>query len=140
MFMECLKLHLLQGNYMEAEEVCNTMDVDSIRDMVMTIAYDIENICVYRFIRYMIERTKNVGWVELAIDVMLHPLCFVEGAYSVALFHARELLLKNKSVENLERILFFYNLPEKLVEKKEAQCIAKEILKVEPDNEIALEI
>ena len=72
--------------------------------------------------------------------MMLNPLCFVEGAYSAALFHARELLAMEKSVENLERVLFFYNIPEKLIEEEEAILISREILKLEPDNKIALNI
>ncbi len=136
--MENFKKNLLQGKYKEAEETCKTMDVNSIRDMVMTVAYDTENICIYGFIQYMIEKTRKASWIELAIDVMLNPLCFIEGAYSVALFHARELLLIEKNVNNLERIIFFYNIPEKLVDEEEAKCIAKEILKVEPDNKVAL--
>ncbi len=138
--MESFKMNLLQGKYKEVEETCKTMDVNSIRDMVMTVAYDTENICIYSFIQYMIEKTGKVSWIELAIDVMLNPLCFVEGAYSVALFHARELLLIEKNIKNLERIIFFYNIPEKLVDEKEAKCIAKEILKIEPDNKVALSI
>lgn len=138
--MESFKMNLLQGKYKEVEETCKTMDVNSIRDMVMTVAYDTENICIYSFIQYMIEKTGKASWIELAIDVMLNPLCFVEGAYSVALFHARELLLIEKNIKNLERIIFFYNIPEKLVDEKEAKCIAKEILKVEPDNEVALSV
>ena len=86
----------------------------------------------------MIQRTKKVEWIELAIDVMLNLLCFIQGAYSVALFHTRELLAITKSIENLESILFFYKIPEKLVDKKEAQCIVEEILNIEPDNKVAL--
>lgn len=137
---EELKKNLLQGKYREAEEKCRHMNMSNIRDIIMTIAYDTENICVYSFIQYMIRKTEKTDWIELAIDVMLNPLCFVEGAYSVALFHARELLSITKSVEALERILFFYNMPERLVEFEEAQHIAKEILKLEPNNEIALKL
>lgn len=136
--MENFKMILLQGKYKEAEEICKTMDMNSIRDMVMTFAYDTESICIYSFLQYMIGKTRETSWMELAIDVMLNPLCFVEGAYSVALFHARELLLIERSIKNLERIIFFFNIPEKLVNEEEAKCIAKEILKVEPENEVAL--
>lgn len=136
--MESFKMNLLKGIYKEAEEICKTMDENSIKDMVMTVAYDTENICVYSFIQYMIAKTRKASWIELAIDVMLNPLCFIEGAYSVALFHARELLAIEKSIKNLERILFFYCIPEKLVNEEEAKCISKEILKVEPNNEVAL--
>lgn len=138
--MENFKMNLLQGKYKEAEEICKSMAANSIRDMIMTVAYDTENICVYSFIQYMIKKTGETSWMELAIDLMLNPLCFVEGAYSVALFHARELLLIEKNVKNLERIIFFYNIPERLVDEEEAKCISKEILKVEPDNEVALSV
>lgn len=136
---EKLKDNLLQGKYKEAEKICKNIDKTTIRDMILTIAYDTENICVYSFIQYMIKNTGDECWIKLAMDVMLNPLCFVEGAYSVALFHARELLQLAENVENLERLLFFYNIPEKLLEE-EAQYIAKEILKIEPDNKVALTI
>lgn len=135
-----ISLNLLQGKYKEAAEICKDMDTESIRDTIMDIAYDTESLCVYSFVQYMIHQTGNISWIKLAIDIMLHPLCFMEGAYSVALFHARELLTAQKSVENLERILFFYHIPEKLIEEEEAQYIAKEILLMEPDNEAALSV
>ncbi|WP_167955716.1 hypothetical protein [Anaerosporobacter faecicola] len=138
--MEELKRNLFQGKYEVIEELCKSMDKDSIRDMMMTIAYDTENISVYCFVQYMINKTQKAGWIELAIDIMLNPLCFIEGAYSIALFHARELILLEKSIKNLERILFFYNKPEKLVDEVEARYIEKEILKEEPNNEVALSI
>lgn len=137
---ESFQMNLLQGKYKEAEKICKTIDANTIRDVVMTIAYDTEGICVYSFIQYMIERTREESWIELAIDVMLNPLCHVEGSYSVALFHARELLLIEKNIKNLERIIFFYNIPEKLVDEEEVKYILKEILKVEPDNVVALNV
>lgn len=136
--MENLKINLLQGKFEIAEEKCKIMDDSKIRDIIMMIAYDTENICVYSFIQYMIKKTGKASWIELAIDVMLNPLCFIEGAYSVALFHARELLLIEKSIKNLERIIFFYNIPERLVDEEEVKGIVKEILVVEPNNKVAL--
>ncbi len=136
--MEEFIKNLIQGKYKETEEICKDMDTGSIRDMLMTIAYDTENICVYSFIQYMINRTGKASWIELAIDIMINPLCFIEGAYSVALFHARELLLIEKNVNNLERIIFFHSIPEKLVDEEEVKYISKEILKIEPNNEVAL--
>lgn len=77
--MENIKKKLLQGKYKQVEEMFKNMSENSIRDMIMTIAYDTENMCVYAFTQYMIARTGNISWIELAIDVMLNPLCFVEG-------------------------------------------------------------
>ena len=46
----------------------------------------------------------------------------------------------NSSVANMERILFFYNIPEKLVGRTEAELVAKEIISIELNNAAALEI
>ena len=88
----------------------------------------------------MIRQTGKTFWTELAIEIMLNPLCHIEGAYSVALFHTRELLAKERNVKNLEMMIFFYHLPEKLVNDKEAKGIAKEILRIEPYNKVALDV
>lgn len=71
---------------------------------------------------------------------MLNPLCFIEGAYSIASFHVRELLSIDRNVENLERILFFYNIPERLIDEDEARCLAEELLSMESDNKVAFQI
>ena len=132
--------YLLQGKYKEAEKLCKNMNDASKRDLILNTAYDTENICVYGFTQYMIRQTGETNWIELAIELMLNPLCFIEGAYSAALFHARELLEKEKNVKNLERILFFYNIPEKLLDEKEAIYISQEILQIEAHNKIALNV
>ena len=138
--IEQLKSCLSQGKYNEARELLKEIDDLSIRDIIMSIAYETENIFVYSFIHYMISMTHKKNWIELGIDVMINPLCFLDGAYSVALFKARELLNCEKSIANQERILFFYNIPEKLICADEAKDIANEILKIDPQNVVALNI
>ena len=84
-----------------------------------------------------LEKNKTKYLLEMTIDVMINPLCFVEGAYEVALFHTRELLKIDFSVETMEKVIFFHDIPEKLVEEKEAEAVAREIIKIEPDNCVA---
>lgn len=133
-------INISKGKYSEVEKLCKNMSISDIKDIIMMIAYDTESICVYSFIQYMIQKTEKLEYIELAIDIMLHPFCFLEGAYSIALFHSRELLAITKKIENLERILFFHSIPEKLVDDKEAKYIIKEILKIDPNNKVALEL
>ena len=59
---------------------------------------------------------------------------------SVALFHARELLKLEYNAANLEMVLFFYDIPDKLIKKSEAESIAKELQRIDPDNKVALHI
>ena len=136
--MEELKTFLFQGRYAELEQICKNMNAARIEDMILEIAYETDSISVYSFVRYMIEKTGSSDWRKLAFQVMAFPLCFVEGAYSVALFHARELLSMERTVENLDRMLFFYDIPERLLDQKEAKAIVNEILTIEPKNELAL--
>ncbi len=135
-----ISLKLEQGKYLDIEEICMEMNASKFRDILMNIAYETEGINVYGFIAHMTRKQENVEWLKLAVDIMLNPLCFIEGAYSIALFHARELLSIDRNVENLERILFFYNIPERLIDEDEARCIAEEILAIEADNKVAFEI
>ena len=128
---------VLEGFYHEAENLMMTISLNEQRDMIMNLAYDTESIAIYGFLRYMLEKSKTKYLLELTIDIMINPLCFIEGAYAVALFHTRELLKVDFSVETLERLIFFHNIPEKLVDDKEAELVAREIIKIEPDNCVA---
>lgn len=136
--LEELKMYLLMGKYNLAEKFLKETDENEITYILIDMADDI-GVCVYSFIEYMIEKTQKIRWRELAIEIMVY-LAHIEGAYSVALFHARQLLSVEKTVENLEMILFFYEVPEKLVDNKEAKHIATEILKLDMENEKALDI
>ena len=133
-------LKLEQGKYQDVEDICKEMNAFEIRDIFMSIAYETESINVYGFMAHMSRKQENIEWLKLAVDIMLNPLCFIEGAYSIALFHARELLSIDRNVENLERILFFYNIPERLIDEDEVRCIAEELLAIELDNKVAFQI
>ncbi len=138
--IDIIKLKLEQGRYIEVEEICKEMEISKLRDMMMDIAYETESISVYGFIVHMKQKRESKEWLNLAVDIMLNPLCIIEGAYSIALYHARELLSFDRNAQNLERILFFYNIPERLVDEGEAYRIAEELLAIEPDNKVALQI
>lgn len=129
-----------QGKYYDIEKRFEMMNNFEIRDVMMNIAYSTESICTYSFICYMIQQKGTVNWINLAIDILLNPLCFIEGAYAVALFHTRQLWEFDKSSDVMKKILFFYDIPEKLIGEEEAIEIAKKLLVIEPNNEIAISI
>ena len=89
-----LKKLVLEGFYHEAENLMLTIPLNAQRDIIMDLAYDTESIAIYGFLRYMLEKNKTKYLLEMTIDVMINPLCFVEGAYEVALFHTR--IIKNR--------------------------------------------
>ena len=132
--------YIFLGKYKEAASMCDHLDSRNIIDVFLRIAFESENISIFTFAQYMFEKTDEECWSELMIEIMIHPLCFVEGAYSVALFYARKAIEKEKNARNLERILFFYEVPEKLVSYEEACAISKELLQIEPDNKLVVSL
>ena len=130
--IDTVRRKLEQGQYLEVEEIYKEVGANYFRDILMNIAYE--------FVSYIIQKQENAEWINLAVDIMLNPLCFIEGAYSIALFHARELLSIDRNAENLERILFFYNIPERMIDEEEARCIAEELLAIESNNKVAFQI
>lgn len=135
-----IKDMIISAEYESAKVMFLKMSNDEKRDAILEIAYEIESLGVYSFVVYMMNYDNKVQWLKIAIDIMLNPLCFIEGAYSVALYHSKELLKIEYSLENMERLLFFYNIPERLLSHEEANKIAKEILIVEPHNLAALKV
>lgn len=76
-----IKELILEGFYCDAEKVLLELNQNEQKDLIMSLAYDTESISVYSFLRYMSEKNRTQFWLELIIDVMINPLCFIEGAY-----------------------------------------------------------
>ena len=131
---------LTSTRFDEAEILCKDMKVEEVADLMLKSAYETESITVYGFAMYMKERHDKKSWLNIMFDLMINPLCFIEGAYALAAVHARELIGIDESVENLEKLLFIYNSPENVISEEEAKRVATKILEIEPQNVIALEV
>ena len=111
-----------------------------IRDYLISETFKIESISVLGFALYALGKFQNEFWRDIVIMLLLHPLCYLEGAYSVAFFHVKEEVRLNRNEHTLTSLLFFYDIPEKLLSKNEAIEIAKEIILMNPNNSTALAI
>ncbi len=130
---------ILNAQYEQAAKKFNNMDDKDIHDMInFNIADRTESLSVYGFTQYMFKKTGNTLWLNLSVIIMVYALCWMEGAYAVGIFHARELVSLEKNIDNLILLLSFYGLPEHLMDDKEAEEVAKEILALDANNEIAL--
>ena len=128
------------GKYEEGEKIRRNLSFSEIKNNFLKHAYDTNNFSLYSFVLYMVTKTEDDRWLELALSLVIGPLCFIEGAYSIGLFHARQLVRKNFCVKNLLQLLFFYNIPEKLINRDEALEIANQVLKLDPSNQVALQV
>ena len=139
--LEEIERDILNAKYEQAAKKFKNMSDEDIHDIIyFNIADKTESLSVYGFTQYMFKKTGNTVWLSLSVSIMAYILCCMEGAYAVGIFHARELVSLEKNIDNLILLLSFYELPERLMKEEEAESIAKEILKLDINNEIALNV
>ena len=132
---------ILNAKYEQAAKKFKNMSDKEIHDIIyFNIADRTESLSVYGFTQYMFKKTSNTVWLSLSVSIMAYILCCMEGAYAVGIFHARELVSLEKNIDNLILLLSFYEIPERLMKEEEAESIAKEILKLDKNNEIAFNV
>ncbi len=128
---------LIQGNYETAAQICADRD---LRGNLVSMAYDTNDLCVYSFTRYMYEKTGEMKWLYTAETIAEIDMCWMEGGYSVALFHAREALEQEQTYKHYKGLLAYWVIPEKLVDDEEALQIASVVIRKEPHDHLALRI
>ena len=139
--LEEIETDILNAKYEQVAKKFKNMSDEDIHDIIyFNIADKTESLSVYGFTQYMFKKTGNTVWLSLSVSIMAYILCCMEGAYAVGIFHARELVSLEKNIDNLILLLSFYELPERLMKEEEAESIAKEILKLDINNEIALNV
>ena len=139
--LEEIERDILNAKYEQAAKKFKNINNEEIHDIIwFNIADRLESLTVYGFTQYMFKKTENTIWLSLSVVIMSFTLCWMEGAYAVGIFHARELVSLEKNIDNLILLLSFYGLPEHLMKEEEAESIAKEILKLDKNNEIALNV
>ena len=139
--LEEIETDILNAKYEQVAKKFKNMSDEDIHNIIyFNIADRTESLSVYGFTQYMFKKTGNTVWLSLSVSIMAYILCCMEGAYAVGIFHARELVSLEKNIDNLILLLSFYGLPERLMKEEEAESIAKEILKLDINNEIALNV
>ncbi len=150
---------LIQGDYETAARFCTDRDLSG---KLVGMACDTDSLCVYSFTRYMYENTGEMKWLEIAETIAEIAMCWMEGGYSVALFHHRERLAREQTYASQKQLqqgnllkrtaaqdriykvwkglLFFWEIPEKLVDDEEALEIASVVVRKEPQNDLALRV
>lgn len=133
---------ILSGDFISAEQnlslLCSTSE--ELEGMLLELAYESSNMVVYAFLAFLISQRESVDLHQIAASIMISPLCFMDGAYIVALHHIkRAMLLDPSDVSLKEMMIFFHTVPEEVVSKEEAAVYAKQILAAEPGNKVALD-
>ncbi|RFA31963.1 hypothetical protein CAI16_19450 [Virgibacillus dokdonensis] len=108
---------------------------------MIDIAFHNSSITNYTFVMSLIIEDEKVEFHGIAFDMLVNPLCHIDGAYYTALYHAKRCveLTNQQDVGYLTNLLFLHDVPETVVSEKEAFNVAKKILTLDPNNEIANE-
>lgn len=99
-------------------------------------------IAVYGLVSYMIRQDgESADLHEFAFAILVNSLCSVPGAYSLGLHHALQAVaLQPSDVSRIELVLYFFEVPDRPLSNQDAERYARDALKLDPNNEVALEV
>ncbi|TPV45900.1 hypothetical protein [Bacillus dicomae] len=125
----------------EAETLFKSNSIEDFSEEMLYVAYENSSITNYSFINYLLMKDESSDLHDLAFDLLVNPLCHIDGAYHSALYHAtRSVELTNEeNVDSLLQLLFLHSVPDKLISDKKAIEICNKILELDASNEVAKE-
>lgn len=135
-FIETIKNY----DFNVSSDMIKQLPYDDIERLLLKIGFDYEqNLTLYAFICHLIKKHECIEYHMIAQSILCGPLCHIDGAYRTALYHNRTVLDIDKNNLNGNLMMLFYStLSEPLIDKKEAMEYAYNVLKIEPDNAVAL--
>lgn len=133
-----LKKLILSGEFLKAKTLVKEFNKESFKRILLEIGCDEESICAYSFVCFLIKDNETVEYHLLASIVLQIAFPYLNGAYQSALYHMRRVVeMCPTNIEAKEELLWFYELPEKLISEEEARSIVDEALKKNPESPIA---
>jgi hypothetical protein len=129
---------ILRGRFLKAKKEVAFLSNDELENVLDKIAFDERSISAYTFLAFLIKEHETLKYHALARVLLNIAFCHIEGAYQTALSHAyRSLELTPDDIDLQELLLFFNNIPEKVITDEEAQVIARDVLLKKPTSEHA---
>ncbi|MEI5893557.1 hypothetical protein DXB51_16110 [Bacillus cereus] len=129
------------ADFEEAKKLFENNSFEDFSEEMLYVTYENSSITNYSFINYLLLKKESSDLHDLAFDLLVNPLCHIEGAYHSALYHAKRSveLTKEENVDSLLQLLFLHSVPDKLISDKKAIEICNKILELDASNEVAKE-
>lgn len=129
---------ILSCEFELAQDIAIPADYKSVEDALLQLAYETDELTIYSFVCSLLIKSQSAQWHYLASLLLSQPLCHIDGAYRAAYYHAKMASRLSPFDSTLkEYLLFFWEIPDKLLTDTEAARIAAEILEAVPNSEIA---
>ena len=133
-----LKNKIYNGDLKEAVELAHNIELSELETLLMEWGFEEPTMLLYTFLLRLLEKEESAELHSLIADILCHPLCHLDGAYAVAFYHAKECVrLAPENISYKEFLLFFHEIPDKLLDKETAIQIAREILQEEIHSQVA---
>ncbi|MFU8646663.1 hypothetical protein ACNA06_04960 [Lysinibacillus sp. RSDA_15] len=129
---------IISLNFTEAKALVDSLNKVEIENYMLELCYESENILYYSFVFDML-KDKETSFIHYIASIILsQPLCHIEGAYQAAFNHAKKAVeLDEGDIELKEYLLFFNDIPDKLLSNQEAKILSEEIINLNPKSEVA---
>jgi hypothetical protein len=103
--------------------------------------YDNNNFNIFEFIKYIGKHTSKEEIISFISIIFSTTLCHYKNGYKYGYYYANKLIKMNpQNIENWEWLLFFYDLPDKLMSKKKLNKILKKVLILDKNNKTTLKL
>ncbi len=130
-----------QAHYNEAKKLISIMPYDQRYQFLIDQAIETGSIAIYTFVCFLLSEQESTGLHHCAAGILNHGLCYLKGATSASLLHAKRAAeISPNDITCQQELLSYFGMPEQVMTKDEARNIAKNILSKDSNNPEALNI
>ena len=136
---DLIKKHVLNGEFESLKQLMSETDFMDFEEAYISSAHEVESTMFYTCILDMMKQEETAELHELAFLLLVYPLSDVKGALDSAYYHAEASikLTDGKEVKSLLQMLLLHAVPEPVISDKKAMEISRQILKLDPSNNVA---
>lgn len=130
------------GKFYEAKKILELSNLEQLYTILMDLGFEKNtDFSPYFFVLELIFDNESDFLHSTAAALLGNPFCWMPGAYNIAKRHTQKAIeLAPNNTLYKKRMLWFYEIPERLITLEEAVDYAKEVLEVFPKDSAALRI
>ncbi|MCU5746925.1 hypothetical protein N9R04_09570 [Staphylococcus sp. SQ8-PEA] len=136
---DLIKKHVLNGEFESLKQLMSESDFMDFEEAYISCAHEVESTMFYTCILDLMKEEETAELHDLAFLLLVYPLSELKGALDSAYYHADASikLTDGKEVKSLLQMLLLHAVPEQVISDKEAMEVARQILKLDPSNNVA---
>src|SRR5260221_11641229 len=102
-----------QGNYNEAKKLISGFSNNQLSKFLIDQAIETESIDIYTFTCFLLSEQESIELHYCAAGILNHALCYLKGAASASLLHAKRAAeLNPEDITCQQELLFYFGMPD----------------------------